>query len=92
MFNFYAWIQINIEMRNSVILLVIILTFIPEVTYSQEDVTHPYWAPKTWQLRADDITTIMGFRAKLVGNLNHLDRPTPTVINNSFVVFSQKRM
>lgn len=52
---------------------------------SQQRVIHPYWAPKTWQLRADDITTIMGFRAELSGNLNHLERPTPTVVNNAFI-------
>ncbi|MDO6792074.1 hypothetical protein Q4588_14285 [Tamlana sp. 1_MG-2023] len=48
-------------------------------------VIHPYWAPKTWDLRPDDITTIMGFRAELSGNLNHLERPTPMVVNNAFI-------
>ncbi len=51
----------------------------------QQRVIHPYWAPKTWPLRADDITTIMGFRAELSGSLNHLERPTPTVVNNAFI-------
>jgi len=46
---------------------------------------HPYWAPKTWSIRADDITTIMGFRAELSGNLTVADRPTPTVVNNAFI-------
>ena len=68
-------------MKNKNILLVIVLSFISAVTFSQEKVTHRYWAPKTWQLRADDITTIMGFRAELTGNLNHLERPTPEVVN-----------
>lgn len=72
-------------MKNKNILLVIVLSFISAVTFSQEKVTHRYWAPKTWQLRADDITTIMGFRAELTGNLNHLERPTPEVVNNAFI-------
>uniref|UniRef100_UPI004047DC02 hypothetical protein n=1 Tax=Mariniflexile sp. TaxID=1979402 RepID=UPI004047DC02 len=72
-------------MKNSVLLLVVILSFIPLLSCSQENVTHPYWAPKTWELRPDDITTIMGFRAELSGNLNHLERPTPTVVNNAFI-------
>lgn len=46
---------------------------------------HPYWAPRTWELRPDDITTIMGFRAELTGNLNVADRPTPTVVNDAFI-------
>ena len=46
---------------------------------------HPYWAPRTWQLRPDDITTVMGFRAELSGNLNVADRPTPTVVNDAFI-------
>jgi hypothetical protein len=54
-------------------------------TEKNERDIHPYWAPKTWQLRADDITTIMGFRAELTGSLNHLERPTPTVVNNAFI-------
>jgi len=52
---------------------------------SQERTLHPYWAPRTWQLRPDDITTVMGFRAELSGNLNVADRPTPTVVNNAFI-------
>ena len=36
---------------------------------AQEAKLHPYWAPRTWQLRPDDITTVMGFRAELSGNL-----------------------
>ncbi|WP_404306089.1 alpha-L-fucosidase [Neorhodopirellula lusitana] len=46
---------------------------------------HPYWAPRTWQLRPDDITTIMGFRAELSGNLAHADRLTPAVVNDAFI-------
>ncbi|MGJ8634332.1 MAG: alpha-L-fucosidase [Luteolibacter sp.] len=46
---------------------------------------HPYWAPRTWELRPDDITTIMGFRAELSGNLNVSRRPTPTVVNDAFI-------
>ncbi|MGJ8677043.1 MAG: alpha-L-fucosidase [Akkermansiaceae bacterium] len=46
---------------------------------------HPYWSPRTWELRPDDITTIMGFRAELSGNLNVTDRPTPTVVNDAFI-------
>ena len=53
--------------------------------HAQESTLHPYWAPKTWQLRPDDITAVMGFRAKLTGNLNVADRPTPTVVNNAFI-------
>jgi hypothetical protein len=66
-------------------ILISILSVIAIVAFSQQRVIHPYWAPKIWQLRADDITTIMGFRAELSGNLNHLDRPTPTVVNNAFI-------
>ncbi|WP_430931210.1 alpha-L-fucosidase [Saccharicrinis sp. 156] len=51
----------------------------------KESLIHPYWAPKTWSIRADDITTIMGFRAELSGQLNHLERPTPMVVNNAFI-------
>lgn len=72
-------------MKNCVILLVILLSSIPRDTFAQERVIHAYWAPKTWELRPDDITTIMGFRAELTGNLNHLERPTPTVVNNAFI-------
>ncbi|WP_405563351.1 alpha-L-fucosidase [Polaribacter sp. Asnod6-C07] len=72
-------------MKNKNILLAIVLSFISVVSFSQKNLTHPYWAPKTWQLRADDITTIMGFRAQLTGNLNHLERPTPEVVNNAFI-------
>ncbi|MDQ8179561.1 alpha-L-fucosidase [Pelagicoccus sp. SDUM812005] len=52
---------------------------------AKESVLHPYWAPRTWELRADDITTIMGFRAELSGNLEVEERPTPTVVNNAFI-------
>ncbi len=52
---------------------------------AEESVLHPYWAPRTWELRPDDITTVMGFRAELTGNLNVEDRPTPTVVNNAFI-------
>jgi hypothetical protein len=69
-------------MKKSIFLLLFVIPF---GAWSQENVTHRYWAPKTWQLRADDITTIMGFRAKLSGNLNHLERPTPEVVNNAFI-------
>ncbi len=55
------------------------------VSFAQAREVHPYWAPKTWQLRADDITTVMGFRAELSGNLTFEDRPTPTVVNNAFI-------
>ena len=67
------------------LLFISILSFVPVDTFSQQGVIHPYWAPKTWQLRPDDITTIMGFRAELSGNLNVADRPTPTVVNNAFI-------
>ena len=59
--------------------------FLPMVAFSQEGILHPYWAPTTWQLRPDDITTVMGFRAKLAGNLNVADRPTTAVVNNAFI-------
>ena len=75
----------QIKMKNKNILLVIVLSFISVISFSQKNVTHPYWAPKTWQLRADDITSIMGFRAELTGNLNHLERSTPEVVNNAFI-------
>ncbi|CAA6677621.1 MULTISPECIES: alpha-L-fucosidase [unclassified Lentimonas] len=65
--------------------LLCILWLIPITTWSQEAEMHPYWAPRTWELRPDDITTIMGFRAELSGNLNVADRPTPTVVNNAFI-------
>ena len=72
-------------MKKNVIFLISILSLIPLVSFSQQSVMHPYWAPKTWQLRPDDITTIMGFRAELSGNLTVADRPTPTVVNNAFI-------
>lgn len=72
-------------MKKFVKLFIIILFFTPVVSFSQQSLIHPYWAPRTWQLRLDDITTIMGFRAKLTGNLNVADRPTPTVVNNAFI-------
>lgn len=62
-----------------------LLSFVPSTASAQQGDVHPYWAPRTWQLRPDDITTIMGFRAKLSGDLAHADRPTPTVVNNAFV-------
>jgi len=67
------------------LLVISILSLVPVVALSQQRVVHPYWAPKTWQLRPDDITTIMGFRAELSGDLNVADRPTPTVVNNAFI-------
>lgn len=60
-------------------------TKITEVSFAPNRVIHSDWAPKVWPLRPDDITTIMGFRAQLTGNLNHLDRPTPEVVNNAFI-------
>ncbi|WP_083904865.1 alpha-L-fucosidase [Rhodopirellula sp. SWK7] len=62
-----------------------LLSFSPVTALAQRGDVHPYWAPRTWQLRPDDITTIMGFRAALSGNLSHADRPTPTVVNNAFI-------
>ncbi|QDT08269.1 alpha-L-fucosidase [Planctomycetes bacterium K23_9] len=62
-----------------------LLAFLPVAAFAQHADVHSYWAPRTWQLRADDITTIMGFLAQLSGNLAHADRPTPTVVNDAFV-------
>ena len=59
--------------------------FAQKESHPDEVTIHPYWAPKTWELRADDVTTVMGFRAKLTGNLNVEDRPTPIVVNNAFI-------
>ncbi len=67
-----------------IIVLVNFNSFAQEHLASQR-VIHADWAPKVIQLRPDDITTIMGFRAQLTGNLNHLDRPTPAVVNNAFI-------
>jgi len=67
------------------LLFIGVLSFIPVDAFSQQGVLHPYWAPRTWHLRPDDITTIMGFRAELSGNLNVADRPTPAVSNNAFI-------
>ena len=76
----------NQRMYFHVFLLFIgILSFIPVDAFSQQGVIHPYWAPRTWELRPDDITTIMGFRAELSGNLNVAARPTPTVVNDAFI-------
>ena len=72
-------------MKNSVLLVVLILSLLPVLTFSQEKAVHAYWAPQIWQLRADDISTIMGFRAKIAGNLTFADRPTPMVVNNAFI-------
>ena len=54
-------------------------------SHAQDSKLHRYWAPRTWQLRPDDITTVMGFRAELSGHLNVADRPTPTVVNDAFI-------
>ncbi|WP_283432501.1 alpha-L-fucosidase [Neorhodopirellula lusitana] len=67
------------------LLSISLLAFLPVAGFAQQGDVHPYWAPKTWQLRPDDITTIMGFRAELRGNLAHADRPTPTVVNDAFI-------
>ena len=76
----------NQRMISSVFLLCFsLLPCVPVAVYAQQADVHPYWAPRTWQLRPDDITTIMGFRAKLSGNLSHADRPTPTVVNDAFI-------
>ncbi|MGJ8639862.1 MAG: DUF5060 domain-containing protein [Opitutaceae bacterium] len=75
-----------IMMRVVILRLAIgLLCFAPLGAWAQETVIHPYWAPKTWELRPDDITTIMGFRAELSGNLQVADRPTPTVVNDAFI-------
>ena len=79
--------------KNSILIILLALMMLSisvlagaqDQTDSPKRVVHKYWAPKTWELRADDITTIMGFRAELTGNLNHADRPTPTVVNNAFI-------
>ncbi|MDW5289708.1 alpha-L-fucosidase [Formosa sp. PL04] len=52
---------------------------------SQQRVIHPNWAPKTWQLRSNDITTIMGYRAELDGNLTHAERSTPKLVKDAAV-------
>jgi hypothetical protein len=62
-----------------------IMGFVSMLAWSQEVVMHPYWVPRTWKLRADDITTIMGFRAELSGNLCVADRPTPSIVNDAFI-------
>ena len=67
------------------LLFISISSFVPVNAFSQQASLHPYWAPRTWQLRPDDITTVMGFRAELSGNLNVADRPTPTVVNDAFI-------
>lgn len=72
-------------MKNKVNHIVLILFFIPVVVFSQKSSTHPFWAAKTWGIRADDITTIMGYRANLNGSLNYLERSTPMVVNNAFI-------
>ena len=66
-------------------LISICLLFLPATAFAQRGNVHHYWAPRTWTLRANDITTIMGFRAELSGNLFHADRPTPTVVNDAFI-------
>ena len=77
--------KIRIFLLAIVTLTVSIYSGAQDQTIYQEKVVHPYWAPRTWELRPDNITTIMGFRAELAGNLNHADRPTPTVVNNAFI-------
>ncbi|WP_103190796.1 alpha-L-fucosidase [Formosa algae] len=83
--------MININRNKTIEILVFLVlfsfsnVFAQDIKKEKERIIHPYWAPKTWDLRADDITTIMGFRAELTGNLNHLERPTPTVVNNAFI-------
>lgn len=44
---------------------------------SPQRIIHPQWAPKVIQLKPDDVTTIMGYRAELEGHLMHLPMPEP---------------
>lgn len=74
-----------ITLQLCIILLACFKSTLSAQSQPLDQVVHPYWAPKTWELRPDDITTIMGFRAELTGNLYHADRPTPTVVNNAFI-------
>jgi hypothetical protein len=55
------------------IFIIVILTIAGG--YSSERIIHPNWAPKVIDLRPDDITTIMGYRAGLGGNLTHAPHP-----------------
>ena len=72
-------------MKKSILILIAVLCLIPITSCSQGKDFHPFWESKIWQLRPDDITTIMGFRGELSGNLAVANRPTPTVVNNAFI-------
>jgi hypothetical protein len=42
---------------------------------AEQRVVHSHWGPRTIDLKADDITTIMALRSELSGNLTHVPRP-----------------
>jgi len=52
---------------------------------AQQRIIHPIWAPKAWELRPDDMTTIMGCRAELKGELTHADHPGAQAIKDVFI-------
>jgi len=62
-------------MRQILSGLIVMIFCIPFLSQAQQRVIHPNWAPKTWKLRPDDITTIMGYRAELAGKLTHAEHP-----------------
>jgi hypothetical protein len=65
--------------------LVVLLLFLPSVANTEERNIHPNWAPRVWELRSDDITTIMGYRARLAGNLTHKELPGPETAKGASV-------
>ena len=61
--------------RKVMALVIIVLLILPMISCTQNQVSHPNWTARTWKLRADDITTIMGYRAELSGNLTNVQNP-----------------
>lgn len=53
--------------------------------YSKQRIIHPNWAPRTIELDSENITTIMGYRAELSGNLVHADHPSAFPIKDALV-------
>ena len=72
-------------MKKIILILIGALSLIPSTSFSQQKDFHSNWEQKVWKLRPDDITTTMGFRAKLSGNLTVEDRPDAIVANNAFI-------
>lgn len=61
------------------------LLFLTTVAMAGERVLHPNKQPKVVDLRPDDVTTIMGYRAELSGSLFHAPMPGPQMYKQAIV-------